>query len=174
VSESLLSFDEWVRPFRDEAAADNERSDLPTLIEWFRAVFDEAGPVSRDDLERRYEVRQLQLARDAVRLVLSDAAATSDFGGDVVVDVEGRAIRISVDGSFTTASMMEFERAAAIAEVADYLQEHISEALWRAWPVCRSHDLGLRATARDGEPVWWCETGSHVVGTIGGLPAAVT
>ena len=170
MSVSLPSFEEWVRPFRDEAAADNDRSDLSTLIDWFRAVFDEAGPVNRDDLERRYEARQLELAGEAVRLVLRDAASTSDFDGDVRVDVEGGAIRISVDGSYTTPSMMEFERAAAIAEVADYLQEHISEALWRAWPVCGSHDLGLRATARDGEPVWWCETGNHVVGAIGGLP----
>jgi len=162
-------FDEWVQPFLAEAGDGRDVSQSAALVRWFRSVFDEVGPISRAEVHRRYQADQVAAAEEAVRLVMRDAAVTANAAANVVVDTDGNCIRISYNGSYTTPSMFEIDRASAIAEVGDYLQEHISESLWRAWPVCPDHDLGLRARVRHGEPVWWCESGQHAAGSIGGL-----
>jgi len=162
-------FDEWVRRFLAEAGDGRDVSQQAALVRWFRSVFDELGPVSRAEVDRRYEADQLDVAKEAVRLVMRDAAVTADVAAEVVVDTDGNCVRISYNGSYTTPSMFEIERASAIAEVGDYMQDHIADDLWRAWPVCPDHKLGLRARVRDGAPVWWCESGDHAVAPIGGL-----
>ncbi|WP_052434454.1 hypothetical protein [Streptacidiphilus melanogenes] len=50
------------------------------------------------------------------------------------------------------------EEEAGLPEVADAAQESAMEHLWRTWPVCPEHDLGLHVRLReeDGATVWWC------------------
>lgn len=48
----------------------------------------------------------------------------------------------------------------ALAAVADAAQETVTEGLWRAWPVCTEHDLGLHPREVDGRVCWWC-AGEH-------------
>jgi hypothetical protein len=90
---------------------------------------------------------------------------------EVTVDACEGSLRISVGDSFETPSMLEWERAAAVAEVASYLQEFVCEKLRGTWPTCSSHDLGLHATTLDGVAVWLCSQGPHTVTMVGGLEA---
>ncbi|WBO67816.1 hypothetical protein [Streptomyces camelliae] len=63
----------------------------------------------------------------------------------------------------------------AMTAVADAAQETVTERLWRAWPVCTVHDLGMHARDVDGTPSWWCAGGSrkgdpaHIRAAIGDL-----
>ncbi|WP_369387763.1 hypothetical protein AB5J72_09240 [Streptomyces sp. CG1] len=63
----------------------------------------------------------------------------------------------------------------ALMAVADAAQETVSERLWRAWPVCTVHDLGMHPRDVDGRPSWWCAGGSrrgdpaHVRAAVGEL-----
>ena len=52
--------------------------------------------------------------------------------------------------------------------VADDAQDAVMHSIWGAWPVCRSHQLGVHPEARDNTAVWWCEgSGGHVAAPIG-------
>jgi hypothetical protein len=68
--------------------------------------------------------------------------------------------------------------AEALTAVADAAQETVSELLWRAWPVCTLHDLGMHPRDVEGRPSWWCAGGprkgdpAHVRAAIGELPTA--
>ena len=57
---------------------------------------------------------------------------------------------------------------AALAEVADDLQDAIMETIWAVWPVCPEHSLGGHARVLDGQAVWWCRSG-HVIALVGQL-----
>ncbi|MER6027099.1 hypothetical protein [Streptomyces sp. NPDC001851] len=65
--------------------------------------------------------------------------------------------------------------AEALVAVADAAQGTLTEHLWRAWPLCTLHDLGLHPREVDGRPSWWCAGGSrrgdpaHVRAAIGEL-----
>ncbi|MBF8189683.1 hypothetical protein ITP53_28915 [Nonomuraea sp. K274] len=59
----------------------------------------------------------------------------------------------------------------ALAQVADAVQETIMELIWRVWPVCATHDLGLHAGWDQGIAVWRCTSnGAHIVAPVGELP----
>ncbi|MGI5284631.1 hypothetical protein ACQEVF_15000 [Nonomuraea polychroma] len=59
----------------------------------------------------------------------------------------------------------------ALAEVADAVQETIMELIWKVWPVCATHDLGLHAGWEHGTAVWRCTSnGAHTVAPVGELP----
>jgi len=58
----------------------------------------------------------------------------------------------------------------ALAVVADAVQETIMELTWKVWPVCGTHDRGLRAELHDEVAVWRCTGGgTHTVAPIGEL-----
>ncbi|MFF4987007.1 hypothetical protein ACFY19_07440 [Streptosporangium saharense] len=60
----------------------------------------------------------------------------------------------------------------ALWSVADATQEAVMERIWRVWPVCPTHDLGLHADTEDGTVVWRCEgDGTHTVAPVGELPS---
>ncbi|MGW1165722.1 hypothetical protein [Streptomyces sp. NPDC001153] len=67
--------------------------------------------------------------------------------------------------------------AEALMAVADAAQDTVSERLWRAWPVCTVHDLGMHPRDADGRPSWWCAGGSresdpaHLRAAVGELDA---
>jgi hypothetical protein len=59
----------------------------------------------------------------------------------------------------------------ALARVADATQEVIMEVIWAAWPVCSTHDRGLRAELEHKAAVWRCTSaGTHTVARVGHLP----
>ncbi|MEU6774944.1 hypothetical protein [Streptomyces sp. NPDC046759] len=65
--------------------------------------------------------------------------------------------------------------AEALMSVADAAQETVTECLWRVWPVCTVHDLGMHPRDVGGRPSWWCAGGSrpadpaHVRAAVGEL-----
>ncbi|MFJ7208304.1 hypothetical protein ACIQWR_32845 [Streptomyces sp. NPDC098789] len=69
--------------------------------------------------------------------------------------------------------------ALALAAVADAAQETVTERLWRAWPLCAEHDLGMHPREADGRLSWWCagerlRSGpAHVRAAVGELDALV-
>lgn len=48
----------------------------------------------------------------------------------------------------------------ALAVVAEAAQDTVSERLWRAWPVCAAHGLGMHVGGTDERVEWWCSGGS--------------
>ncbi|MEU9890657.1 hypothetical protein [Sphaerisporangium sp. NPDC051011] len=59
----------------------------------------------------------------------------------------------------------------ALMSVADATQEVIMEMIWRVWPVCSAHGLGLRAELEHEMAVWRCAgAGTHSVAPVGELP----
>ncbi|MFE7515407.1 hypothetical protein ACFU8I_29890 [Streptomyces sp. NPDC057540] len=65
----------------------------------------------------------------------------------------------------------------ALAAVADAAQETVTELLWRAWPLCGEHRLGMHAREDGGRLSWWCAGGTaprepaHLRAAVGGLDA---
>ena len=118
--------------------------------------------------EERYAEHRLDLAREVVSVVLNDLHRTTDRRPNVELDLVLGAIRIQVDGNFTTPSMFAVDHAAALAEVASYMQEQLSENAWM-WPVCETHDVGLHAEVHNAKAVWWCNLGQHERARIGEL-----
>jgi len=68
----------------------------------------------------------------------------------------------------------------APAVVADAAQETVTERLWRAWPLCAEHDLGMHPRA-DTERIlsWWCAGGGthgdpgHIRAAVGALDTLI-
>jgi hypothetical protein len=110
---------------------------------------------------------QLELARENVEVVLADLHRTTGIQPNVTVDSYVSAVRIAYGTSYTTPSVQTDSNPHALAETADYLQDHVTEDLWSPWPVCPVHDVGVYAKVHDGAAVWWCRSKSHVVATVG-------
>ncbi|MBL1082878.1 hypothetical protein JK359_12945 [Streptomyces actinomycinicus] len=60
----------------------------------------------------------------------------------------------------------------ALGDVADAAQETVMECLWKVWPVCTEHGLGMHVAPDSGRPSWWCAGGGHP-GEPAHAPAAV-
>jgi hypothetical protein len=56
-----------------------------------------------------------------------------------------------------------------LAEAAQVIQVDVC-GMDRTWPTCPQHDRGLHAEVEQGEAVWRCSAGPHVVARIGHLP----
>jgi hypothetical protein len=56
-----------------------------------------------------------------------------------------------------------------LVEIADWIQEQVTEDVFTAWPVCPTHDMGLHALEEADRAVWWCAFGDHEVAPIGRL-----
>lgn len=103
--------------------------------------------------------------------MLADLYRTSDKRPHIDVDEYELRVRISVDGNYSTPSMMAFpfERAAAFAEVADYLQTELMDDEGPVWPTCGIHVYGLHAEVHADRAEWWCHPGDHLVAAVGDL-----
>ncbi|GHE02789.1 hypothetical protein [Streptomyces alanosinicus] len=80
------------------------------------------------------------------------------------------------NGEAHGSSLTEAETAAeTLMAVVEAAQDTVTERLWRAWPLCTVHDLGMHPRDIDGRPSWWCAGGArkgdpaHVRATIGEL-----
>jgi hypothetical protein len=72
------------------------------------------------------------------------------------------------------------DEALALAVVADAAQTTVTERLWRAWPLCAEHDLGMHPRAgTDGRLSWWCAGGrrtldpGHIRAAVGALDTLI-
>lgn len=110
---------------------------------------------------------QLELVKANVETVLRDVERTTDLRPNVTVDSYMSIVMIAYGRSSTTPSVLAIANPEALAETADYLQDHIVEDLWSPWPVCPLHDVGVYSEVRDGTAVWWCRVGAHLVAPVG-------
>lgn len=162
-------FDEWyeliIRPTLGSAGP---RS---SFKQWCRDIFARHGEVDLSTLEGLYRANRLRLCRAAVALVTRDIASTTSFHPPIeVVDDDGLGVYLSYRGSFTSGQLSFDSPEEAAQQVADYLQEYVSEDLRGAWPTCQTHGLGLHAVLVDGAATWHCSGGrGHSVGAIGHL-----
>jgi hypothetical protein len=58
----------------------------------------------------------------------------------------------------------------ALLAVADAAQDSVMEALWEAWPVCPSHQLGMHVQEDEDVPAWSCKGGGGHAITVGNWP----
>jgi hypothetical protein len=113
---------------------------------------------------------QVEQAKQNVGVVMLDIARTTRLRPEIHVDAfEGAVVRITYGSGFKTPSVFASHNPEALAESADYLQEHVSEDLWSPWPTCGVHDKGVYAEVHDGVAVWWCRFGNHLLAEVGRL-----
>jgi hypothetical protein len=109
------------------------------------------------------------MARRAVALVEADVRRTTSECPRIVVEPwTDSGVCIKVNDGFTAPSMWSTSEQAAVAEMADYVQEQLDGELG-CWPVCNLDEVGLHAEVRDGAAVWRCRLGDHTVARIGEL-----
>lgn len=66
-----------------------------------------------------------------------------------------------------------------LADVADAAQETVVECLWRAWPLCAEHGIGMHPRESGGRLSWWCAGArglpgsAHVRAAVGELDTLV-
>ena len=142
-------------------------------------------PVSYSPEPRRVEPGEWPELQAALDVVNRDVLATLP-GQDalvlmVVPSVDGDQVYVALpDGRWQGNSVESDEATGAadrLAVVAEAAQETVMELLWRAWPICPAHGIGMHLQPADPEdpPVWWCRGGrdgvSHSVAAVGGLMA---
>ena len=152
--------------YLDQAETERRRT---FLHRWLHAFYAAHGPLTMDLVGIALVLDQVQLATEDVKIVLADLARTTNLQPDVVVDDYEGGVRVSFNGSYTAPSVWEWENPDALAEVADYLQEHVVEELHTAWPTCPEHGFGLHAEVHGQTAVWWCRYRNHTVARVGHL-----
>ena len=175
-----IEFDVWFQtvwqPSEDDDVLDTGKAD--GIRAWFRSLYDAEGPVDLATAEIAYGLGLLDLAEQAIEVVLDDVRRTANECPTVTIDVPAGwdvlVISYFDGGQLTSASWMAPlicpDRADMVAEIASDVQEHMCEAYgYRVWPLCDVHGFGLHATVEGGESVWWCRYGGHRVAAIGAL-----
>jgi hypothetical protein len=115
----------------------------------------------------------IKLTRENVDFVRVDVERTTTLRPGITVDDYRGVVRITYDSSYTTPSLSAWQNPEALAETADYLQDHVVDDLRRPWPVCLAHDKGVYAEVHDGRALWWCRYGGHPVAQVGHLDPAL-
>jgi hypothetical protein len=174
-------YEAWLRSLDGEPDGSLSSSDGGTpaagFSEFAREVFRDRGPISEAAFDQAYNERELLLAQRAVALVEADIERTAGFDaltfdvgiGPLSVDDDYELLVVSYRGNFQTPVMVSLRHPESTAEVADNMQDHIADEIHAAWPVCPTHDRGLYAQADQGDAVWYCRSGGHVVSRIGEL-----
>ncbi|WP_052442525.1 hypothetical protein [Streptacidiphilus neutrinimicus] len=93
---------------------------------------------------------------DALALLSRDLAATEPEAEPFAPLLDAYGVFVGFRSWGAQGSPLREE--AGLPEVADAAQESAVEHLWRTWPVCPEHGLGLHPRLReeDGAKVWWC------------------
>lgn len=171
-------FDAWydsISPDLGDGWSKREKRERESwLRDWLRRFYISNGPANEEVVRAAFGLDQLALAEANVAIVMSDIERTTDLRPKVVVNDLDEAVCICFNGNYTSPSVFAWDNPEALAEVADYLQEHVMEALWRTWPECPEHDFGLFPQVRQGEAVWWCRPQEHAVAAVGHLGEATT
>lgn len=106
-----------------------------------------------------------------VRGSLSDLHEKID---EITEHVSAPALIVHVDGRVVGAVAVDEAEdpdadhiAATLAVAADQLQDHVIDALNRAWPPCPLHSHPLEAEYRAGAAIWVCPHSDNEVSRIG-------
>ncbi|WP_370092951.1 hypothetical protein [Streptacidiphilus sp. MAP12-20] len=93
---------------------------------------------------------------DALDLVNRDLAATEPDVEPFALLLDDWGVRVGFASWGSQGNALPEE--SGLPEIADAAQESATEYLWRAWPVCPAHELGMHVRPRpeDGVTVWWC------------------
>ena len=141
------------------------------LRRWFHSFYEQHGPADRPSVERAFLLDLVELTRQNVRIVMPEVERTTKLRPTVEVEEFQEAVRVSVDGSYTTPSVKEWENPEALVDLAGYIQEQVIDELNSAWPVCPKHGQVLIPEVHNGVGTWWCRPEDHAVCEIGQLGA---
>jgi hypothetical protein len=162
-------FQAWFDTITRDAKVD--RAHAEGVRRWLLDLYRSQGPVTYDLVELAWLLDQIALAEEAVLAVVDDLHRTSRERPRIRVDDHEKRVRITVGGAYTTPSMdaLPFERSAAFAEVASYIQEKVMGNYGPVWPTCHEHGYGLHAQVHDDRAEWWCLPSPHRVAEVGNL-----
>lgn len=147
----------------------------PGRMEFFRETFDaNGGPVPLSALKEAWKQREIELAEHAAALVIADLRRTTELNPNIEVrslDFDGLAVTaVTYDDNFKTPVLFSIRNPEATCEVADNLLDHIMMDLCSPWPTCPTHGGVVDPRPLNGEAVWFCPRGNHVLSAIGALP----
>lgn len=159
----MSTFDSWV--------ASLGASMTPEARTVLRRIFDQHGPVSSRHVERIGQDYQAGLAREAVKSLGRDIAATTDEEAPPFeCRYEEGAVRVAFWGRYATMTVTGLTQQDVTVEVAGFMQEEVMRDLHRTWPGCPDHRAGLHLSLGSDRAEWRCRTGGHVVAAVGDLP----
>lgn len=171
-------FDAWLRSVSPESFEDGAEIDA-SWLGWFRRVFDERGPIDREQLDARAREQAeatvatapwTRLADDVRRTTGRELEldVTSDEARgwlDVAVSIDGRRAG-SIGRSYCLADSEEL-----LAELTENLREFaLDEEIWGGWPTCPMHHTHPLEARVVREAAWWqCPVLNRPVARIGDL-----
>jgi hypothetical protein len=140
---------------------------------WFLALHEKHGPVTREVASGAWALQQLDASELGVALTLADMTRTTTWQPEVNLNTAVDAVEITVEGHTRAPATMAdpWDQHAVVCDIAEIIQEDVSERQMEVWPICAGHGVGLHAEVQAGRAVWWCRSGEHVVSEIGLLGA---
>lgn len=162
-------FETWYADLTADVTAERRALVRP----WFASLHAQHGPVTSAVASVAWALTRLNVAELAVALTLADLQRTTSWQPDVELSISDNAVEITVDGHTrapaTTAD--PWDEATIVCEIAEIIQEDVSEWNSEVWPMCDRHGVGLHAEVQARRAVWRCRKGEHVVSEIGMLGA---
>ena len=139
-----------------------------------------AGVLGEAGFEPGFDLAPQRLAvmRRALRILARDLP-TAGIDGEphLVTEDSGAAAGVRLaDGRLLTgdAELSAFvgeDLPGAVAAMADHVQSGLLERMWKVWPQCAGHRLGVHSVERQGVALWWCSgDGGHPLAPVGALP----
>lgn len=145
-------------------------------IAFFKEVFAQHGALTGEALWTLAAKHQFDLAKRAAEAVAKDIRATADKEVEIEPVQDGSVVRIKVNGEFDAhdgGRLFAFDLDRALVEVAETVQDLLTEQWWAVWPLCPEHgDHGLCPEPSKPVASWSCRIGPHTVGAVGALPRA--
>lgn len=141
-------------------------------MEFLCLLYDQRGPITREEVKLVGDQRHAELAHRAVALFQADLRRTTSLDPDIAIwrHDEIDTLVVFYDGNFSTPAISSLRAPEALCEVADNLRDHVVDDLWSVWPVCPADGLGLDPRVVEGQAVWYCRVRQHLVSPIGALP----
>jgi len=145
----------------------------PGAMEVLRDLFDQRGPISREEVNRAGHQLQTAHADRSVNLLRADIRRTTTLTPDIAVwRHEDGSLVVSYNGNYSAPAFMSMREPEAVCEVADGLRADVIDDLWTVWPQCTADGHGLDPRPVNGVATWFCPSNNHVVSPIGELPLA--
>jgi len=150
-----------------------DRGAAPMAVDWghwLHLVFVQNGPVSSDELYLMAELATLEIADAACERVSKDVLSSTGTSISVQIVEDDDVCRVEIDGQLASGTGVRSVGLEYLTvDVADAVQEHLMEQLWRPWPECTRHRRGVHPEMAAGSAIWICQAGKHSVSRIGEL-----
>ena len=162
---AIEEFEAWFASLTQGVSAERSAEIRP----WFASLHQQHGAVTNEVASTAWALERLDVAELAVALVTADLQRTTAWQADVALSTFSDAVEITVDGHARApaTSADPWDRPTIICDIAEIIQEDVSESHAEVWPVCARHDVGLHAEVQAGRAAWWCPSGAHVLADIG-------